>query len=272
MKKIFLLPLLAICALVVSCRQGTNTEEEVRNYGKYFVEKLSANEIDSLTESYPDITAFDTYATIESDTIMVQPAEESGKYVVTLADGISLLVSREDGGKIVVHESHGIFSFPEDKVDLAMKTGMWDDEISDAEMAERMNDEGFFSYIDDIVKEKTSNILSVQGSLNMDTQYQYIVNNTDEFISGSDYTVTKEECMFMSFMGEREGGCSKYTVKGKDIKPHGKVAYEAWASASGNSDAIVGVKLKLSKEELREKFVHFAGDEYQDYLASKGED
>ena len=56
----FFVMLFAGIGLLASCGKKTTPEEEVRNYGKYFVEKLNANQLDSLTASYPDISKADS--------------------------------------------------------------------------------------------------------------------------------------------------------------------------------------------------------------------
>lgn len=259
--------------LLISCKEDKKLtpEEEVRNYGKYFVEKLSANQLDSLKASFPDIIKGDSIVPVQSDTIMIVESTP-GNFDMTLAEGITLKVNRSEDGNITVTESKGLFAFPTDKVDLAKKTGMWDDTLSDVLLNERMKDEEFFKYIQNQIKKKTSNILSVKGDAGIDTMYQYIVNNTDQPISGSDYVILKEENMRY----EKDDipynwawDTRKYTVPGRNIPPHGQIKEEAWVAAMGNSDLVTGVRMKLTPEQLQEKFARFSGNEYQEYLDSK---
>lgn len=145
MKKLLFafLPLMLLCACGVMKK---SPEEEVRNYGKYFVEKLSANQLDSLINSYPDLAKADSIMPIQSDTIIVAETAP-GLFDMTLADGIVLKVSRDDGGNITVTESRGLFAFPPDKVEIANKTGMWNKSLNDAQASERIHDEEFFKWL-----------------------------------------------------------------------------------------------------------------------------
>ena len=260
-------------AFLTSCNTGgkPTPEEEVRNYGKYFIEKLNANQLDSLKVSYPDIANADSVVSVQSDSIIVVEAAP-GQYEMTLAEGVVLKVNRADDGNITVAESKGLFTFPADKIDIAKKTGMWDDKLSDAQLNERMKDEGFFQYIQNQIKKKTSNILSVKGGAELGVFNQYIVNNTDQPISGSDYVILKEETMRYEkddIQYNWAWDTRKYTVPGRNIPPHGQIKEEVWIAPVGNSDLVTGVRMNLSLEQLQEKFAPFTGNEYQEYLNTK---
>ena len=278
MKKFLLILNLSIAFIVMLCSCGgkkTSPEEEVRNYGKYFVEKLNANQVDSLTASYPDIAKADSIMPISSDTIIV--AENApGQFVVTLAEGITLKVNRSEDGNITVAESKGLFAFPADKVDVAKKTGMWDDNLSDARLNERMKDEEFPKYLKKIKTVKTKDIISI-GRLKepkelygiMDTT-QPLTNLTDKAIDGKDYSVVVEyEWSYPAFDWDDDGFEKGKEVKsGKNIPPKGSVNYAMEIGFRGYSK-IVAIKWKLTPEQLQEKFASYTGKEYQEYLDSK---
>ena len=151
MKKLFFLLGVSFMVggmLLSSCDGGKKLtpEDEVRNYGKNFVEKLSANQLDSLTASYPDLVNAESLVPVQSDTILVAETAP-GQFNVTLAEGITLKVNRSDDGNITVTESKGLFTFPDDKIELAKKTGMWDDNLSDDQLNDRLKDDDFFDYL-----------------------------------------------------------------------------------------------------------------------------
>ena len=269
MKTLNVLCLLAIGLLIVSCdgSKKLTPEEEVRNYGKYFVEKLAANQLDSLKASYPDIAKADSIIPIKSDTIMLAEVVP-GQYDMTLAEGITLKVRRSEDGNISVIESKGLFGFPADKVDIAKKTGMWDDKLSDTQLNERMKDEEFFKWIKKAKTVNTSDILSIKGKPGeYGTKGQYIQNNTDQNINASDYEVVSEEGGYSIDIGAPWR--NKGVLKGKPIPPHGRVYYDTYDEGY-SYDKITGIKLKLTSEQLQEKFTPaFTGNEYQEYLDSK---
>lgn len=273
MKKI-LFAFLPFMLLGACGSQKTSPEDEVRNYGKYFTEKMAANQLDSLTNSYPDIAKADSIMPIRSDTIIVVESAP-GQYDLTLAEGITLKVNRTYDGIISVTESKGLFAFPADKVEIAKKTGMWDDNLSDAQLNERMKDESFGDYLKKVKTIKTSNIISI-GKLKepeeiygiMDTT-QPLTNLTDIPIDAKDYSVVVEyQWQYPATEWDDGFTSGKFIDKGKNIPAKGTVNYPMETGFRGYSQ-IVGIKWNLSPKELQEKFAPYTGKEYQEYLDSK---
>lgn len=257
-------------------------EDEVRRYGKYFVEKLSANQLDSLKSSYPDLSAADSVMKIQSDTILVAD-KGSGKYDVTLAEGITLKVSRADDGKISVTESHGLFAFPADKLATAKKTGLWDASLTDKQLSERMKDDGFFAYIKS-KQPSAGNIITIGKFVSQSdgfggTGYYTLTNNSDVAISGTDYTISVVST-YPTYEPEAPNAVADWVTKkssepGKDIAPKGsvKITSEIVHTFAGGDigpeKELKGIQWKLSPEQLQEKFASFTGKEYQEYLNTK---
>lgn len=267
---------LFIGVLLTSCneRKKLSPEDEVRNYGKYFVEKLNANQLDSLKASYPDIAKADSIVTFQSDTIMVVETA-LGQYDVTLTEGITLKANRSEGVNITVSESKGLFAFPADKVDIARKTGMWDDKLSDAQLNERMKNEEFFNYIQDQTKKKTSNLIKVGKFIETPAEvwdpsndgigYQTLTNLTHVPIKGSEYTMVKER-----YSGGAGGDPSEWieNTKGQDLDAKSTIKVKSWQGMHFGS-IIISIKWNLTPEQLQEKFASFTGKEYHEYLNSK---
>ena len=275
MKRSILFGIVALALIVGACEgRKAAQESEVRDYGKYFIEKLAANQIDSIKDTYPDIVKSVSLVPVKSDTVIVVESEP-GKFDVTLAEGITLKVNRSEEGQITVAESKGLFAFPEDKVKLAKKTGMWDDSLSDAQLAERMNDKDFFNWVKKnktVNKNKLISFTDFKESPGQDPMgnyardgYHYLTNNTDVEINGNDYSMIYEDGEFWGDTGERS---SKKTKAGKTIPPHGKVKVMATAGYHSWS-YLKSIKWKLSQEQLQEKFAPYTGKEYQEYLDSK---
>ena len=259
-------------AILTSCNTGgkPTPEEEVRNYGKYFVEKLNANQLDSLAVSYPDIAKADSIIPITSDTIIV--AENApGQFDMTLADGITLKVTRSEDGNISVIESKGLFAFPADKVDIAKKTGMWDDNLSDAGLNERMKDEEFYKWLNNKKTIKTSDIIELgnrSSDISSGTGFRDVINKTDHKIKGSDYQVIRTWIDIDPNCGDWIETKGSEVLSGKDIPPHGRVKFEYYFGNHLVQD-IKSIKLKLTPEQIQEKFAPHTGNEYQEYLNSK---
>lgn len=256
---------LILIVIVSSCGKKISPEEEVRNYSKYFLEKLSANQLDSLMDTYADISFADSIVPLQSDTIIIAESTP-GNYDVTLMDGVTLKVNRDDEGKITVKESRGLFAFPADKMDIAQKTGMANDSISDKVLADRMKDENFFTSIKNSIN-KIINIGSyhpVKTPLYMidsGSGYYPIKNSTNKKIDGSDYKIRLYE------QNPRYGDNSRL-VNGYDIQPNSTYNFEIGFSGF-YFIVIKGIKWVIPEEEVIKKYVSFTGNEYQEYLDSE---
>lgn len=274
MRSLFSFIIIALGGILLTACGGKKAtpEEEVRNYGKYFVEKLAANQLDSLKAGYPDIVKADSIVPVQSDSIMVVESAP-GEYDMTLAEGIMLKVSRSDDGTISVTESKGLFAFPADKIDIAKKTGMWDESLSDVQLNERMQDEEFFKSIEKRSKTNTNNLISVGKmvvtkdwpgfEMQSGSGYFPLKNNTDMPISGSDYQVVIK--MENSYSGETW----TTTESGKDLSPQGSARINVQFNPRNTPDK-ASIKYKVSESELKTKLTpDFTGDEYQKYIDSK---
>ena len=252
------------CLIAASCG-NTSPEEKVKNYGKYFVEKVSAGQLDSLKSSYPDILLADSITQISSDTVTVTETAP-GKFDVALAGGVILKVDHNDDGNITVKESHGLFRFPEQKVDIAKKTGMWVDSLSDVQLLQRIKDDAFFAWLKKQNKNKTKNILTVVNSGNgfYEQSYEHIVNHTSVPIKGSEYRMIRTGYRYDSSGNDVYGS---FTTPGRDIPANGKIKVISNMAPDGFGDGVVtGIKWNLSQDQLQLKFAPYTGKEYEQYL------
>lgn len=273
----FLIVSIALGGIILTSCGGDGSklppEEEVRNYGKYFVEKLAANQLDSLKVSYPDIAKADSLMPVKSDSIMVMESAP-GQFDLTLAEGVTLKINRSEDGNITVTESKGLFVFPADKVDIAKKTGMWDDKLSDAQLNERMKDEEFFSLIESKLTNFTSNILKVIKHDNYNWEHLIpIRNNTSIPIKGADYKLRIEICCAILDVDDKGNDywneTSRWqTLPGKDIGPSQTITYNI-PHSDYCAICKANIVMNLSNKEIQEKFAFYSGKEYQEYLNSK---
>ncbi len=250
-------------------------EEQVRSYAKYFIEKVSLNQIDSLKETYPDISMADSLVQIKSDSILVRELTP-GRFEATLAPKVKIEVNRNEDGKINVVHSYGLFAYPSKQQEIALQTGLYKDSLNDIEITTRMKDKEFFDYIEKKNKKLTASILKKGKPGHFDGRYiyNYVTNLTDQPIKGSDYSVTFKDSWWSFALaveyGDDNGGITKYAVRqGKDIPPHGTVTFKReWEGDNWNGD-IQKIELKIPEEELLKRFAPFKGNEYKEYLDSK---
>ena len=290
MKKILFLLSISIAfggTLLSSCNgsKKPTPEEEVRNYGKYFVEKLNANQLDSLKAVYPDLANADSIVQVKSDTILVAETMP-GQYNLTLANGVTLKISRDEDGNISVIESIGLFAFPADRVDIAQKTGMITEATNDIQKSEALRNEAFFNWLDKYISDQLQSALVIKedvprvkkesvyselydGYTTFMTTIQpfTIYNNGNVPISGADYTV------FYTYEIEREEapeGTFTRSKKGISLNPGESGQIVITTDDSPFRPPVVrNPRIKWNKsDKVNKNNYKFSGKEYQEYLKS----
>lgn len=251
-------------------------EEDVKKFSQFFVDMARLNQMDSLASYYPGIAIADSLISITTPNILVK-ANSPSEYDVTVADGISLIINRDDNGKFTVTGSKGLFMFNPNRVELAKKTGMWDESLSDVEFNSRIKDEEFFNYLSRVKSVNSENIITIGRFVNRGngTGYYPITNNTDIFINGSDYDFevistypTYDGWAIDEWVTERNW------EDGKNLAPHQTIYFDTEMTYSfevGEVDPekeIESIDFNMTEEELLDKFATFTGTEYQEYLNS----
>lgn len=278
MKKLHSLNLTGwLLVLATSC--GQNPEGQVKDFAVRFGDFVNTNQKDSVQKYYPGFEKTDSLANLPLGNLIVEREDEAGIYRVEYSPEITLTV-KNGKGEIQVLESKGLFAYPEKNIELAKKTGMWDENLNDTEMAARMNDENFFSYISKKTNFNPDKILTVNSKLKVTKiveewhyldiyGYYTITNNTDQTIYPSDYK--------MNFADNHEGGgdqgLKRYSEPGKEISPGETIKIEVknYSGQGGEHEDhhLVGVTILLTPEEIQEKFASFNGNEYKEYIDSK---
>lgn len=253
-----------------SVSSETNSLQEVQDFANTFAEMLAADELESVLSAYPELADAQDLASVEDGNITVKASGVPGEYDVTLTDGVTMKVALSDDGQITVKESKGLFTYPEDKVEIAKKTGLWDDSLNDVQLNERMSDEGFFKWVKNAKEVNPNKLISIgefednvkdeeRGTAVYDG-YQYLKNNTDVEINGNDYKMIYKG---MYWDGSGEERWTK-TKPGKTIPPRGKVKVQASGGYHGG-ETVEQIKMTLSPEQLQEKYGSYTGKEYQEY-------
>ena len=278
---VFIISIVLGGLILTSCggEKKLSPEEEVRNYGKYFVEKVNANQLDSVKSSYPDIVKADSLIPVQSDTIMVMESAP-GQYDVTLAERITLKVTRSEDGNIAVTESKGLFAFPSDKIDIAKKTGMVRESMNDKEIIEIIEDSDYFEWLKNEHLNKQGyvikitpgkmNIISVPNAEAIIGKMNLTINNlSDRQVSGEAYNIFYKsyECD-----GGSDDSAETFTItrkhNGIDLEPkENRIITVSIPEAMKFYD--FKIKPVNGKEELIKYKYEPTGKEYQEYLDSK---
>lgn len=287
MKRIFISSIIVLCMAVVGCKSEEQKKEEqaqaVKEWAEDFARFASANMTDSLIAAYPGMTASDSVRLdYQPDAISVTPEAADSTFLVHLASGVTLNVNLNPDGKISVTDSHGLFHFNQQKMEIAQKTGMYDESLSDLALAKRFNDESFFQYVTNLSNKSIKPIVSLGQSIpdppsggSMATGNDVIVNNTDVTLNGSEYSIVYKIWGYYEEHGKKpvngeEFGEWTEVRKGKPIPPKGSIKIP-YMKHTHFGETVNGVKVNISPEEIKKRFFPYTytGTEYQDYLNSK---
>ena len=275
-KTLMLAALFAVGLLATSCGGGTSEADQVKDFALDFATKVSKNQVDSVRALYADAAKCDSFAvTFVPDSVTVTETETPGTYKVSLG-AADFTVKRAEDGTMSVVESHGLAAYPADALDFAKKTGQWKDGLNDAEQAVRMADKDFRTQVVAAFPKAFAKMLMVKGGLDVvkpcdgpgvyavGTLGANVVSTCDKPIAGSDYEVV--------FKGQSMNYESSSAVTsrqpGKDIAPNGKVLVTVDFNYRLDFESAY-VNIKISNDELFNKYFTATGKEYDEYLAAK---
>jgi len=291
-KAITLVPMILAVLLFSAC----NKNAEVKQFAADFAEKVSKNQVDSVRALYPDAAKCDSFSlAFNADSIQVAETETAGLYKVTMGNA-DFTVQKTEDGKMTVKESHGLFAYPADRMDLAKKTGQWNSSITDLEFSKRMEDTMFPSWIQSkmadamksLVKITKSNVSKkhisdywTSSEKDVCTYTIEVSNETDQEIGGNDYTISAIETWKyfedgwadLSFRETTKRQSSSKMLTGKPIPAKGSVTYSWNRSFEGSHhfgykdfDVNATVNFTSNKASFGYKFT---GKEYEEYQNSK---
>lgn len=261
MKKSIIPSLIAIAMLLVcSC-----TESKMKKFAEKFATAVSANDTASITRMYPESKVAEKLTmNFVKDSLTVE--EIADTFIVHLSAGSSLSVIKDEEGELRIADSHGIFSYPTERMDFALKTGWINENMSDLIIAEQFKDTMFIHYLAHknagqiktklVVKSVNYKTQSESEWLSGNMTFVTTIGNDSEYeIPGSFYEIITDY-----------GWLHKVT-NGKDIKPGGRQSFsmqfpvaELWPSST--------IRFKVSDADLLAKFFTPKGGEYETYKRS----
>lgn len=241
-------------------------EKPIMEFAGWFAEKASNNEIDSLKHVWGDVVLGDSL-TLNLDSISLEKTDSPDTYIVRFSPTQAIKVMTGAEGDISIVESWGIFAYPEVRELLARQGGMWDADLNDVDMAERMRDEGYFEFVTERINSSASNVIGIGGVSHTGNGVleQKIMNKTDKPVLGSDYNVKIRQTFYRP---EQTDSVYYKLMDGKDIAPNGTVIYNLTQGSNGD-EVVDGICLVLSNAEQVEHYVRLTGNEYQEYLKWK---
>ena len=270
MKK--LLFVISGCLLLFTACGGN--KQRVQKFVETFAGYVNNNQLDSIKNVYPSAN-FDSVSKLTTDSIAVVKTDES-VYRIDYASNKWMEVKLEEDGKISVVKSHGVASFPEDKYDLAIHTGMVNDTTTDVTAKERLDDEAYFEWLKKNMKQPVGLVKGkIRANFGVDLMGRpcegavermtcTVTNNTDKPISGKDYEITYAYSYFTCSDGSLPDGHATGRKSGVDLGKGESADINIAIMDYGLKN--VAIKYKVPVEELLSGMDIYTGNEYQEYL------
>ena len=272
-RKLFYPGILILLMIFAGCRKenskaGVHTDPKAMNideFASYFADMAAVNQRDSLYLIYPDIIKADSIAFIHSGKPFSIREIGDGRYQIEYSPTMKIIVTKDPQGLLSVSESYGLFAYDPGKSSLARRSGLWTDSLNDVLLSERMKDDGFFRYLEEKSRIKTSDILQIDtpvySSPDGITGRVPVRNLTAYEVDGNDYMITMHSMTVVD--GQEENQIMM--VPGRNIAPNDTILVEV-ANSPYHVQRVNGVKFKLSQEEISEKYAPLTGNEYREYL------
>ena len=208
----------------------------------------------------------------------------------------SLRIVKDDNKQMRIVSSKGLFTFPADQIDFAMKTGWINTSLDDVECAERLNEKGFVSWIENkAIAAMRSKVKVVQSSVkrgeNVDScgtgsvdvyNYEVVLENMNNSDIAADAYIVGIVVKGYDFTWWADEGYTKEpysesgnSLTGKVIPRKGTVTY-TWVSEeySGAHSGRVPEELEcklIFDPLLADAFAAYklTGKEYSEYIEWK---
>ena len=275
MKIIFPIAALFAAVIAVGC-----SDKKPQEFAGKVSDYVKANQVDSLAAVYPGVK-FDSIAFAgDYESVVMEKTDMDGVIRARFGDVAYIDIQEGENGDLKIIESVGIAAFPKDKLDLAKKTGMVKDSISDAAIAALLADTDFFSWLADRQSEEINKIITLKsGKAKLagafgEGNYTYVIdatltNNSKTDIPADaysiDYTIT--------YFGEEGNGWRNRYETGNQEGMELKAGESKDIKIKKSHVGTIGnpkIKWILSPEALG-KYLTFTGNEYSEYQKSKGQ-
>ncbi len=261
MKKLSTLSIIAMTMLLLaSC-----TESKMKQFAEEFATAVNNNDKEAIAKMYPDAKVAEKLAIdFNKDSLSVE--ERADTFVVNLGGDKSLSIVKTEEGELKIADSHGLFSYPKERMDFALKTGWVKPEMSDLKVAEQFKDTMFIRYLAQknagqiktkLVVKSVNDISQAEFEFRSGLMtYATTIGNDSEYeIPGSFYEIITD------YGGEHR------VTNGKDIKPGERKSFSMQFRVSEITPSST-IRFKVSDADLLAKFFTPKGGEYEAYKRS----
>lgn len=258
-------------------------EREVKQFVEKFAKAVELGDKQTIQQLYPKSNGAESlHVSYYVDSMSIVHPTGNDTIDVKLSHSQSIRLAKDAKRQMYIVSSKGLFDFPKEKIDFAIKTGWINSSLDDAVKAERLKDKEFYK---SIVNEFCSNFkkkVIQKGSLRVLKPADFelddwklgitMANTTDVVISGSDYKVTMkvwDQNLYNNSLNENAAFFS-ITINGKDIAPNGETLMSHSLKGSQMvKDNSVRIQWLIDDQKLFNKYFVAKGDEYEKYLESK---
>lgn len=255
-------------------------KQKAKEFGETVARYIDNENDTALEKVYPDAD-FEFVTSLPTDSISVTPLEAKGQYRVNYGSSKWIDVRMKDNGDFTILDSRGLADLPADRYDMAMQTGMIDENTGDIEAASLLKFTKYFNWLNTLVSE---NIISLEAGKPVQ-QWGYdlkgrpveggvsrvtvqATNKTSSPLSADDYSIR-----FSTWVQTCSDGSSPdmkvwHNEKGVALAP-GETASIKLAGMD-RSLGDISVIYNIPADQLFTKYYKGTGKEYQEYVKKFG--
>lgn len=277
MKKYFY-PILIVLALAGvasfgSCKKDNSrpvTENkpktmDINEFANFFIDLVSRNEKDSIYAYYQDI--------LKADSISFTPTGEpfkiadlaDGTYEIIYSPALRVIVGKDDKGNFSVLKTYGLFAYDSLRMDLARRSGMLTDTVTDLMLSQRIKDDEFFKYLEERAQVRNEDILEIGEPVYYSEDGFAgripILNRTDTVVEANEYVINMHSMTLIN--GEEDN--QTLMIPGRTIAPKDTIMVEVLNSPE-HILRVTSIRFNMTQEQLSDKYAPLTGREYAEYL------
>ena len=252
--------------------------QKIQHFVELFAKAVENGDSLTLHTLYPDSECADSLY-IPSSEPLISKIKESNEFKVEWNKDLWIELSPQGKDEWTISASQGVFAWPKDVMDFAMKTGQWKSGLTDKDISTRMKDINFKkSMIDGFCSNFKRKVIQ-KGSLSVLKESKFeddpwtlgstIANTNDIQISGSDYKITMmvwDQYLYNNNLDEKEAW-KPASIQGKDIAPNSEtVISHSLEGFQGVKDSSVKIQWNINDQQLFNKYFVAKGNEYDEYL------
>ena len=251
----------------------------IRDFNERLLSFITNNDISLASHLYPALNLNDSLnKNIFNNDFEISILESPDSYKITYNPDINYII-RRDGDNFIIVDSHGLLAFPEDKLEISKKTGLWDSSLSDIELSKRIHDDKFFEYLGKRYQGNLDKVLNINPTLypinNLGEGFFEIINNSNLNISGNVYSIKlkRSRPIINPNSDEIITNVEYEDIGGIDLEPNskGEIKVEYYVMGHGEDLEIEKIEWITLPINLINNYITFSGNEYQEYLSNGGE-